>query len=294
MDINIQLLINIVFLLNIYLIFSVSFHLIFKPTKIFHIAHAFTITLGAYLTYLFYHLLELNLILSLIIALTFTTLYGIANEMLFYKHLRGKKESNLKMLILSLGVYIVSQNLISLFFGDDIKSLSKGEVKVGHEFMGAYITDIQIITIAVALAILVVTLYLWHKTKFGFAIRAIADNPELSQVFGIPKDRVILLAFALGSLYAGIGGILVGFDTGITPTFGFSLLLYAIVVMIIGGVENLWGIVIGAFILATVQNLTAYYIDTKWMDAITYGILILFLMVRPYGVSGVKNRKVEV
>ena len=64
--------------------------------------------------------------------------------------------------------------------------------------------------------------------------------------------------------------------------------------MIIGGVDSIWGIVAGAFMLATVQNLTAYYIDTKWMDAITYAILIVFLLLRPYGVSGAKNRKVEV
>ena len=125
-------------------------------------------------------------------------------------------------------------------------------------------------------------------------MRAIAVNPELSQVFGIPKKRIILYAFGLGSLYAGLGGILVGFDTGITPTFGFNLLLYAIVVMIMGGVDSIWGIVAGAFILATVQNLTAYYIDTKWMDAITYTILIIFLIIRPYGVSGIKNKSVEV
>ena len=289
-----QIVINIIFSCLVLLTVSISFYLIFKPTKIFHIAHAFTISLGAYMVYLFYHILELNLILSLLFALTISTFYGLANELLFYKHLRGKKESNIKMLILSLGVYIVSQNLISIFFGDDIKSLSKGEVKVGNEFMGAYITDIQIVTMLVSFVVLLFTLYLWKKTKFGFAIRAIADNPELSQVFGIPKEKIILIAFGLGSFYAGLGGILVGFDTGITPTFGFSLLLYAIVVMIIGGVESLWGIVAGAFILALVQNLTAYYIDTKWMDAITYGILIVFLIVRPYGVGGVKNRRVEI
>ena len=278
----------------LFIILSLSFYLIFKPTKIFHIAHAFTISLGAYMVYLFYHLLELNLAISLLLALVISTLYGIANELWFYRHLRGKKESNIKMLILSLGVYIVSQNLVSIFFGDDIKALGKGEVKVGHEFMGAYITDIQITTMIASFVVLLLTLYIWHKTKFGFAIRAIADNPELSTVFGIPKERIILISFGLGSLYAGLGGVLVGFDTGITPTFGFSLLLYAIVVMIIGGVDSLWGIVAGAFILAVVQNLTAYYIDTKWMDAITYAILILFLIVRPYGVSGVKNQKVEI
>ncbi|MDQ7085270.1 MAG: hypothetical protein Q9M36_10245 [Sulfurovum sp.] len=116
--------------------------------------------------------------------------------------------------------------------------------------MGAYVTDIQLVTMFVAVLVLGFTLYLWYKTKFGLAMRAIADNPELSQVFGIPKDRIILYAFGLGSCYAVLGGILVGFDTGITPTFGFNLLLYA--------------------------------------------ILIVFLIIRPYGVSGVKNTKVEI
>ena len=289
-----QLILNTFTQFTLLLVLTLSFYLIFKSTKIFHIAHAFTISMGAYIVYLFYNHLELNLFLSLFLSLILTAIYGIVNELLFYKHLRGKKDANLKMLILSLGVYIVSQNIVSIFFGDDIKSLSKGQIKVGHEILGAHITDVQITTIVVGIVIFALTFFLWNKTKFGLAIRAISDNPELSQVFGIPKDRIILIAFALGSLYAGLGGILVGFDTGITPTFGFSLLLYAIVVMIIGGVENLWGIAVGALILATVQNFTAYYIDTKWMDAITYVILILFLMIRPYGVSGVKNKKVEI
>lgn len=179
-------------------------------------------------------------------------------------------------------------------FGDDIKALSKADVTVGHEVLGAYVTDIQIITMGVSALLFALTWYLFKFTKFGKALRAISISPELAQMFGIDRNRIILFAFALGSAYAGIAGVLVGFDTGITPTMGFSLLLYGVVAMIIGGTESLWGLAAGAFVLALAQNLTAYYIDTKWMDAITYVILILFLLVRPYGVSGVKNRKVEI
>ena len=198
------------------------------------------------------------------------------------------------MLVLSLGVYIIFQNLLSVFFGDDIKSLVKGEVKVGNEFLGAYITNVQIITIAVALIVFAVTILIWHKTKLGKAVRAISENPELSQIFGIPKNNIIVLFSALGSLYAGLAGLLVGFDTGITPTMGFPLLLHSVVAMIIGGTESIIGLLIGAFILALSQNLTAYYIDTKWAEAMTYTILIIFLVFRPYGVSGIKNRNIEV
>jgi len=290
-----QLFIHLLFTFMLFTTFSISFYLIYKPTKLFHISHAFTITLGAYGVYFFYHLLDLHIFISILLALIVSTLFGVLNELLFYKPLRSSsKKAGLNMLILSLGVYIVFQNLVSIFFGDDIKSLSKASVGVGNEFLGAYITDIQIITIFSSIVVFLTTLYIWKFTKFGFAIRAIATNPELSQNFGIPKNKVILFSFALGSFYAGLGGILVGFDVGITPTMGFSLLLYAIVVMIIGGIENLLGILAGAFILATVQNLTAYYIDTKWMEAITYAILILFLMIKPYGVSGEKNKKVEI
>ncbi len=289
-----QILINILLQISIFTTLSLSFYLIYKPTKIFHIAHAFTISLGGYMVYLFYHLLGFPLALSIVPALGIAVVYGVVNEWFFYRHLREGKDAGIKMLILSLGVYIVSQNIVSLLFGDDIKSLAKGEVKVGHEIGGAYVTDVQIVTMITAVAVVALTWVLWYKTRYGMALRAVSQNPELATVFGIPKERIILVSFALGSLYAAVGGMLVGFDTGITPTYGFNLLLYAIVVMIIGGIESIGGIVIGALILATVQNLTAYYIDTKWMDAVTYAILIVFLIVRPYGVSGAKNKKVQI
>lgn len=289
-----QIFLNTLSSFAVFLLLTLSFYLIYKPTKTFHLSHAFSIALGGYSIYLFYNLLNLPLVFAVLLALMLAAGFGVANEVVFYQKLRSLKDAGIKMLILSLGVYIVFQNLISIFFGDDIKALAKGEVKVGNEFLGAYITDVQIITVVVALLVFGLTLLLWYKTQFGKAVRAIALNPELAQVFGIPKQKIIILCFALGSIYASLAGLLVGFDTGITPTMGFSLLLYGVVAMIIGGTERLSGLFVGALILALAQNLSAYYIDTKWTDAITYGILIVFLIIRPYGVSGVKNRQVEV
>lgn len=89
-------------------------------------------------------------------------------------------------------------------------------------------------------------------------------------------------------------GILVGLDTGATPTIGFNLLLYGIIVMIISGTGNLSYLVLASLILASVQHLTAYYIDTKWMDAIAYIILIVFLIWKPLGFSGQRLKKIEI
>jgi branched-chain amino acid transport system permease protein len=105
---------------------------------------------------------------------------------------------------------------------------------------------------------------------------------------------VILWSFAIGSALGSIAGILVSLDTDMTPTMGFNLLLYGIVAMIIGGVGSYWGLVGGALLLATAQHLSAYYIDSKWMDAVAYIILILFLIWKPLGFSGRRLKKVEI
>ncbi len=287
-----QILFNIILSWSVIFIVSLSFYLIFKPTKIFHISHAFTISLAAYSTYFFLSQGWLGLLVY-ILALFLSVIFGILNEVIFYRHLRSTKNSNLNMLVLSLGVYIVFQNLLSMTFGDEIKNLTT-TISERHHISGVFFTQIQIISILSAVSILSFTLFLWHKTRLGKAIRAISENPELSRVIGIPRDRIILIAFGIGSAYAGVAGILVGLNTGITPTMGFPLLLYGIVAMIIGGLGSIWGIAIGALILATVQNLTAYYIDTRWLDAVTYLILIGFLIFRPFGVSGAKIHKADI
>ena len=120
-----------------------------------------------------------------------------------------------------------------------------------------------------------------------------ADNPELSNIVGIPSNRVILWAFGIGSALSAVAGILIAFDKNMTPTMGFNWLLYGVVAMIIGGVGSNWGLVGGALLLAVVQCLTAYYIDNVWIDAVAYIILILFLIAKPLGFSGKRLKKVE-
>lgn len=198
------------------------------------------------------------------------------------------------MLIASIGLYTVLQNFISLFFGDDTKSIRTGEVKVGHEFFGAYITDIQIITIVVSGLLFIGVLLLLHKTTLGKQIRAVSNNPELCNIYGIDSNRVILYATMISNALAAIAGILIALDVDMTPTFGFNYFLYGVVAMIIGGVGSYKGLVFGSLLLATAQHLAAFYIDTKWMDAVAYIILILFLIWKPLGFSGQRLKKIDI
>ncbi len=278
----------------LYLLIASSYSLIYYPTKFFHIAHAAVVTSAAYLVYLFSIQLSIPFPLAIVDGIATAALIGMFCELLVYRPMRKRNRPPLAYMIASIGLYVLLQNTISLYFGDDTKVINTAEISVGHQIFGAYITTIQIITICVSLVLFVgVNLFL-HFTATGKSIRAVSSNPELCNIYGISSNKVILIAFTLGSALAAIAGILSAMDTNMTPTFGFNLLLYGVVAMIIGGVGSTRGLLAGSLLVATAQHLAAFYLDTKWMDAVTYVILILFLIWKPLGFSGKRLKKVEV
>lgn len=288
-----QLFSNILLSTSIYLLIALSFSILYYTTKFFHLAHAAVIAGGAYFAFLFSVQLRLPLILSMALAIVGAIIIGLSCELLVYRYLRKQNAPPLNYLIASLGLYVVLQNIISITWGDDVKTLYRGEIKVGHLFMGAYITTIQVVTIAVAVLLLTSTILFIRYTSIGKKINAVSANAELAGIHGINSNKVILTCFILGSALGAVAGILSAMDTNMTPTFGFNLLLYGVVAMIIGGVGSYRGLVAGALLVAGAQHLAAYYIDTKWMDAVAYIILILFLLWKPLGFSGQRLRKVE-
>lgn len=289
-----QIIVNIIISFSIYLFVAQTFVLTYFPAKFFNIAHAITLTFSAYFTYLFSQQLQFSLWLSIPLAIICATAIGMLSEIGIYKPLRKRGASPMILMIASLGLYTVLQNIISMFWGDDTKSVRMGDIQVGHEFLGAYITDIQIITIVVCILLFVACVVFMNRSRIGRNISAVASNPELSNIIGISSDRVILWAFGIGSALASVAGILIAFDTDMTPTMGFSWLLYGVVAMIIGGVGSNWGLIGGALLLATAQHLSGYYIGSQWMDAVAYIILILFLIAKPLGFSGKRLKKIEI
>jgi len=279
---------------QLYLLVALSFSVIYHPTKNFHLAHAALITSSAYFVFFFANKFSIPFLVSVALAIVTTTLIGGVCEVLVYRQMRKRNVPAFASLIASIGLYVVLQNCISLFFGDDTKIINTAEITVGNQIFGAYITTVQIITVFVSITLFIAVNLFLHFTTTGKSIRAVASNPELCSIYGISSNKIILIAFGIGSALAATAGILSAMDTNMTPTFGFNLLLYGVVAMIIGGVGSTRGLTAGAFLVATAQNLAAYYIDTKWMDAVTYIILILFLIWKPLGFSGKQLKKVEV
>lgn len=277
-----------------YLIIGQSFSILYYPTKFFHLAHAAVITFGAYFVFLFSNNLSIPFPISVFFSIFASIIIGIACEGLVYRQLRKRNVTPLAYIIASLGLYVILQNCISLSFGDDTKIINSADITVGTKIYGAYITTVQITTIIVSLVLFFVVNLFLHLSTIGKSIRAVSSNPELCNVYGISYNKILLTAFGIGSALAAIAGILSAMDTNMTPTFGFNLLLYGVVAMIIGGVGSTRGLIAGALLVATTQHFAAYYIDNTWIDAITYIILILFLIWKPLGFSGKLLKKVEV
>ncbi|HUU41668.1 MAG TPA: branched-chain amino acid ABC transporter permease [Desulfatiglandales bacterium] len=283
-----QVLLNGIIAGIIYSLIALGFTIIYRTVKFFHFAHGVVYAAGAYLAYTFTISLGINLIISFFLAATVTGLGGVVIDRLVYKPLRKRKAPNLVFLIASFGIFIFIQNLLQLIYGAQILTIRTGPVKEGHHFLGAVITDTQILILAVSISLCIGLWLFVKKTKLGKAMRAVADDPLAASVVGINPERIILAVFAIGSAMAGAAGILISLETNIEPTMGMNAILKGIIASIIGGIGSIPGAMFGGLFLGIAENLGIWKISAGWKDCIAFVILILFLLLRPGGIMGNK------
>lgn len=287
-----QVIVNTLISASVYGLIALSFSLIYGTTRFFHIAHGAVYVVGAYaslaaIKYMNWAACGVwGTIGAVLVAIAASAGLGGLLECGIYRPLRRKRATPMVLLIASLGMYIVIQNLISAFFGDDAKTIRTWPVVEGLPIFGAHVTQIQILIIAVAALLFIVTILVLRYTKAGIALRALASNPSLALVIGMDTDRIILNGFLIGSALVGAAGVLISLDIDMTPTMGMNALLMGVVAAIIGGIGSIPGIAIGSLVLALAQHLGVWKIPTQWQDAIAFAILLLFLMLRPQGVFG--------
>lgn len=214
---------------------------------------------------------------------------GVSIDRFVYRPLRSRRAAPLIFLIASFGVFILVQNLLQIAYGAQILTLRTGPVVPGHQFLGAIITDTQILILAVSVTLMLALWFLMRKTKLGLAMRAVADDPLAASVVGINSERIITVAFIVGSFLAGAAGILISLETNIEPTMGFNAVLKGIIAAIVGGIGSIPGALLGGMFLGIVENLGVWKIQAGWKDSIAFAVLIVFLLWRPYGILGSKG-----
>jgi len=284
---------------SIYVLIALGFAIIYRTVKFFHFAHGVVYAVGAYVAYSVMRMvysgsdpsISLRIdqwILAVLAGILGAGIVGVLIDRLVYRPLRKRKAPNLVFLLASFGVFIFIQNLLQLIYGAQILTIRTGPVKEGHHIFGAVITNIQILILIVSVC-LSVSLWLFVKrTKLGKAMRAVADDPLAASVVGINPEQIILAAFVIGSALAGVAGILVSLETNIEPTMGMNAILKGIIASIIGGIGSIPGAVFGGLFLGMAENLGIWKISAGWKDCIAFAILIVFLLIRPGGIMGVK------
>ncbi len=271
---------------------SISLTLVYDLLDFASFAQNEFATLGAYLTLFFSVGLGMNIVLSAVLAVIITGLAGMLTDRTIFRWLR-KSHTSIRM-VASIGLALSIRSLVQVIWGGQIKDYGLG-VQYPLTILGAKITPIRIIIVAVATIAMLGFHFFLHRTNLGRAIRATSDNRELAEATGIDTERVVLYVWFLACAFAAIGGILIGLETQLRPNMGTAILLATFCCVILGGIGNVYGAAVGALIFAAAENfglainLGGVQFPVRYKPALAFIVLILTLLIRPKGVLGKKE-----
>lgn len=286
----ISYLVNGLSLGSIYAIIALGYTMVYGIAKMLNFAHGDVLMIGAYVSFVLASQLNINPILSLLLACIFCTILGITIERIAYKPLRNA--NSLAVLITAIGVSYFLQNVALLIFGANTKSF-----KSIANFPALKLFDNQliissesIITILFCIVIMISLTTFINKTKMGQAMLAVSEDKGASTLMGINVNKTIASTFAIGSFLAAIAGVLLcsAYPT-LTPTTGAMPGIKAFVAAVIGGIGSIPGAFIGGLLLGVLENLSKAYISAQLSDAIVFSVLIIMLLVKPSGLLGKSN-----
>lgn len=282
-----QLLVSSLIAGSIYAVLGVSWGLIFSTTKVFHFAHGVVYTFGAYVIVLLTMSAGVPLGLSFIAAIAVTPLLGCAMERGIYRPIRERGGSELVIFLAAMGMFVAGESLIQIAWGADARSLSGfPDIPISIGTVG--FTTVQVATVVFSwLAILATWLFL-ARTKWGKAIRAVADNPEMAETIGIDHNMIFLLVFAIGSALSTVAALFYTLDNAATPTMGMEPLLMGFIASFLGGVGSVPGAALAALILGLAGNMGMLVIAARWKVVIAFVILLIVIVAKPEGLLGAK------
>ena len=274
---------------------ALGLSLIYGVMKFMNFAHGEMAMLGAMLYFFFFIDLSWGILPSAVATVAACGVVAFIYNKLLFEPLR--QESMWTLLIVSIGVSIFTKGAATAIGGGTAKTYSREgfEPTIYTLFDGAVTFAGYQVIILLSTFILLIAMGLFLKyTRTGRAIRAVSDNQQLSSVVGINVKRTINLIFIISTCVAGFAGIMIGYEQNVSPNMGLWISIFAFTAVILGGLGNIWGAVLGAFILGILQNVLlgieifGFSIPTGYKSSVAFTILILLLIFRPRGLFGPK------
>lgn len=280
-----QTAINTIVAASSYVLVGISFFQTFSVARFYHFTHGAFFALGAYVTYTLVSTTGIPLVAATVLAILALGLTAAAMDRVLYRRIRKSGGRSFIPLLASLGLYIVIQNGISMFYGDSALVFPGSRNWSVFNVIGGRITAAQVVQLVLAIVAVVSSWLLMKRTRPGRQMRAVGQDRNLSRALGLPVDRLISLSFAAGYGMAVMAGVAAALNVDLTPTMGMEPMMMGMVAMIIGGI-SLWGTVCGSVLLAVAQNFGVIWLPTQWQDAIAFVFLILVLLARLMGGFG--------
>jgi branched-chain amino acid transport system permease protein len=287
-NLNLQLLFNGISLGAVYALIAVGFALVFSILKFSNFAHGGMISASAYIAYFFQAAFPETppLWLTIIFTSIASLVVALLLDTICYRNIRKKNSPTIYYFVASITFGILIEQILNVFYGKASYGFPRMFEKTSIQLFGAKVSTLDAVMLAISIGILVVLMIIIEKTKLGLAIRAVSIDSHTGRLMGINSGLVIVFTFALAGLLAGVSGTLLGMKYSVYPTLGSSMVVKGFIASTIGGLGSLPGAIIAAILLGIVEMISVYNLGSSVTPVLLFGIMLLFLFVRPQGISG--------
>lgn len=260
-------------------------------TLLFGLLNFINIAYGEYLAWGAYIALgakwaDVPFILAIVLGAIGAGLIAVITDRIVFKQFSDRDP--VVLLVVSIGVAFMLRNLIRVVYGGSIHFYNVGgEAPV---VLGIRVLPAQVIIVTLSIVILAIVFLILNRTRIGIAMRAASDDTDLARIRGIDTKRLVIYVSLIGGVIAGIAGVMLGIDSNINPTMGFLFLIPIFAAVILGGIGDPVGAVVGGYALGIGQNLSIIFIPSEYTPAFALLILIIGLLTRPSGLFGEATR----
>ena len=285
-----QQIVNAIWLGGVYSLFALGYALVFSVLGVLNLAHSAVFMWGAFIGLTVVTRFSLPIWLAIPVAMLGAGIIGIILDLVAFAPLRRRNAPRISQLISSIGAAILLVNIAQFAFGTQPQRFPSGTIpNQALEGLPFRITPIQVIILIISLVLMALLQYLVMRTRIGQAMRAVAFNQRVAGLLGINSGGIFQLTFFLAGALAGAAGVLYGLAyNSMTPFMGDGVALKGLTVIVLGGLGNIQGAVVGGFLVAALEVFSIAAGSSNYRYAIVFTLLFLILLFRPQGLVGQK------
>jgi branched-chain amino acid transport system permease protein len=284
MDYFAQQAINAIQLGSIYALIALGYSMVYGVLVMINFAHGDVFMVSTFFCFLLLLVLPVPFVAALIIVMLATAILGACIERLAYRPLRNAPRVSAIITALGCGLIIQNTTLSLSPYSQRMPELFK---PVTWNFAGLTISSLQLLIIGVSVGLMLALDFFIRKTRYGIAMRAIAQDRITVPLMGVPVNRIISMTFAIGAALGGAAGVLYASAYPVIgATMGVLVGWKAFVAAVIGGIGNVRGAVLGAYVLGAVEVFTVTVLPSTYRDLVVYSLLLVILIFKPYGLLG--------